>query len=168
MDAALQRLLDIQAIKEIHLRYCRGIDRMDWDMVRSCYHADAIDDHGPFKGNVEGFIKWASELLAGFQSTTHFIGNQLVEVRGDTAWAECYCRAYHRKRATEDTPAMDWLLNVRYVDRIDKRHGEWRIARRVIVCESERFDPVVGVQDLRSIWHRGSRDRLDPSYEQPR
>ena len=44
--AALQMLIDEAAIKKVHLRYCRGIDRMDWDLIRSCYHPDAIDDHG--------------------------------------------------------------------------------------------------------------------------
>ena len=29
MDAALQRLIDENEIRNLHLRYCRGIDRMD-------------------------------------------------------------------------------------------------------------------------------------------
>jgi hypothetical protein len=57
MDQELQRLIDIAAITDVHLRYRRGIDRMDWDLVRSCYHPGATDDHGPFRGSVEQFIR---------------------------------------------------------------------------------------------------------------
>ncbi|MEI6002085.1 hypothetical protein H3V53_34635 [Paraburkholderia bengalensis] len=31
-------------------RYCRGIDRIDWDLVRTCYHPDAFDEHGSSGG----------------------------------------------------------------------------------------------------------------------
>ncbi|WP_221890845.1 nuclear transport factor 2 family protein [Microbispora sp. KK1-11] len=34
---------DQQEIHEVVLRYCRGVDRLDMDLVRSAYHPDAID-----------------------------------------------------------------------------------------------------------------------------
>ena len=61
------------------------LDRRDAELVRSCYWPAAYDDHGPFKGTVEEFVDWVQEVLAYFDSTMHFIGNQLVEVDGDTA-----------------------------------------------------------------------------------
>ena len=48
MDPRLSRLLDRNEIEEVVLRYCRGIDRRDFDLVRSCYHPDATDRHGSF------------------------------------------------------------------------------------------------------------------------
>lgn len=164
MEAALQNLIDVQAIKDVHLRYCRGIDRADYDLVRSCYHPDAIDDHGPYRGDVEGFILWARERHRNIESTTHFTGNQLVELAGDVAWAEHYARAYHRTPATDDVPAMDWVLNLRYADRMERRAGEWKIVHRILACESQRSDVVVGDQTLRPPWHRGTRDKSDPTY----
>ncbi|WP_269138841.1 nuclear transport factor 2 family protein [Paraburkholderia hospita] len=50
MEMQLQRLLYIEAIKDVHARYRRGIDRMDWDIARPCYHPDAIDDPRPVQG----------------------------------------------------------------------------------------------------------------------
>jgi hypothetical protein len=80
MDPKLQRLLDEAEIRDVHLRYCRGIDRMDFDLVRSCYHPDGIDrhgdSHGAYEGDVEGFIKYAAGVLPMFESTMHFTGNQ--------------------------------------------------------------------------------------------
>ncbi len=52
-DSGLQELLSKQAIYELQCRYCRGIDRMDQALVRSCYHPDATDEHGSFSGGVE-------------------------------------------------------------------------------------------------------------------
>jgi hypothetical protein len=47
---ALEALLDKQAIYDVLLRYCRRIDRVDVDLVRSGYHAGAIDHHTGFEG----------------------------------------------------------------------------------------------------------------------
>ena len=60
---ALQRLLDEAAIRRVHLDYCRGVDRRDWELVRSCYHRDAVDHHGPYSGGIDGFIAWAIEFV---------------------------------------------------------------------------------------------------------
>lgn len=168
LDPALQRLLDETAVKNVHLRYCRGIDRMDWDLVRSCYHPGAADDHGPYRGDVDGFISWVSGVLGDFESTTHFSGNQIVEVDGDVAWHEAYARAYHRMAATSDAPAQDWVLNLRYADRMERRDGEWRIADRVCAYDSARTDTVAGSDSLGEEWQRGRRDHTDPSYRRDR
>jgi hypothetical protein len=163
LEDSLQRLLDVAAIKELHIRYCRGVDRMDWDLVRSCYHPDAIDDHGDYVGGVDGFIEYCKAGTPTFESTTHFTGNQLVEVDGDTAWAEHYARAWHRMPAGPDGLARDLVVNARYIDRLERRNGEWRLLKRVIVVDSERVDPVHD-RWVNPVLLRGSRDRSDPSY----
>jgi hypothetical protein len=161
----LQHLVDEAAIKRVHIRYCRAVDRMDWDLLRSCYHPGAVDDHGSFRGGVEEFIGWLAGQLPHLVSTMHFTGNQLVEIDGDRAWMESYTRAYHRIPATAGAPAADLVLNVRYVDRLEKRDGEWRIVDRVLVHDSERFDPVQGLAaEFGADQAAGTRDRTDPSY----
>ena len=79
--ARLARVVDQQEIADVIYRYCRGIDRCDFDLVRSCYHPDAIDDHGDFRGGVDEFIAFVQQGLPRFERTMHFIGNVLVEVR---------------------------------------------------------------------------------------
>jgi SnoaL-like domain len=167
MEQQLQRLLDIEAIKDVHARYCRGIDRMDWDIVRGCYHPEAIDDHGPFKGGLDDFIDWVADLLPGkFATTTHFSGQQIVEVKGDKASMESYSRAYHRQHPAADGSVHDWILNLRYIDELERRNGEWRFVHRLIVCDSEITLPVrPGDPDvIGETWHRGTRDKTDGSY----
>jgi hypothetical protein len=167
MDQGTQRILDLEAIREVHYRYCRGIDRRDWDLVRSCFHPDATDDHGEYAGGVDGLVEYAKAGTLRFESTFHMTGNQLIEIDGDAAWAERYAIAYHRLAATGDAPAADWVVNTRFVDRMERRDGEWRIARRVCIIDSQRSDPVSPVQGewATAGYLHGRRDRNDPSYE---
>lgn len=164
MDEALQRLIDEAAIKKVHLRYCRAIDRRDFDLLRSCYHPDAEDDHGDFVGGIDDFIEFCREGTLNFTSTSHHTTNMLVEVEGDHAWAEFYGRAYHRVAAKDGQPEKDLAVNTRWVDRFERRQGEWRIAKRLVVVDTDRVDPV-GERWVPDEQYRGRRDRSDPSYE---
>lgn len=159
----LQQLLDDAAIRDVHARYCRAIDRMDWDLLRSCYHPDATDDHGDYVGGIDGFIEYCKAGAGFFESTNHFACNQLVEVTGDTAWAEHYGLAFHRLAKTESRPAADLIANVRFIDRLERRSGEWKIAKRVIVIDSESTAPA-GEPWINPVLRRATRDKSDPSY----
>jgi 3-phenylpropionate/cinnamic acid dioxygenase small subunit len=140
----LQQLVDEAAIRKVLVRYARAIDRMDWDLLRTCYHPDAVDDHGLYCGDIEGFIDLLREKLALDESTTHFIGNQEIDIEGDVAFTETACVARHRRAAVGDTPASDYFGFLRYCDRFERRDGEWRIAHRVVVYEPGRVDDVRG------------------------
>ncbi|MCU1366515.1 MAG: nuclear transport factor 2 family protein, partial [Ilumatobacteraceae bacterium] len=131
--ARVERLIAESEIRDVCLRYCRGIDRRQFDLVRSCYHPDALDEHGDFLGTVEEFITHAARSLQRFESTMHLLGNILVEVGdgGDRARSEAYAVASHRLPATGDRPARDHVVGLRYIDDFERRDGTWRIADRV-------------------------------------
>lgn len=151
------------AIRELHLRYCRAVDRLDFELMRTCFHPDATTDYGALHvGDVEGFIAMASAGLKAYQATTHFIGNQLVEVDGDRAWAEHYTLATHRCAADESGPLRDFVVSFRYLDRLQRRDGDWRISHRALIQDWSRTDPVPPGDG--STLPSGRRDRNDPSY----
>lgn len=158
----LRRLLDESAIRALIARYSHAIDRLDWDELRSCYHDDAVDLHGDdFAGGIDTYIEWLHEHLpVANDATMHFTGTQSIEVDGDVAWAETYCLALHRLSATADAPTRDAVRPVRYVDRLERRHGEWRIARRTCIYEPGRIDGLAEPLPPSG----GARDRSDPSY----
>jgi hypothetical protein len=160
-EADIRRLVDQAAIRDVHLRYCRGVDRRDWELVRSCYHPDATDCHGPYNGGVEGFVVWAEEVCETIEITHHLTGNQLVEIDGDIAWHEAYTTAFHRFKPTATEAAMHWWLRVRYFDRMERRDGEWRIAERMVILDGQWRAPV---EELPGDWLRGTYDMSDPSY----
>ena len=162
-DARLEVLLAKQEIEEVVLRYCRGIDRMDQALVRSCYHPDATDEHGSFSGGVEAYIAFAWKLLPRYDATMHFVGNVLIEVEGDVARSEAYCIAHHRKQ--EGPPPSNLATGCRYVDRFERRDGEWRIAKRVVTTEWIRHDIPEVRFPIKENLRTGRRDRSDPVYE---
>ena len=61
LEARVQELLDREAIRDCLYRYCRGIDRLDEQALRSAYWEDATDRHGAYQGPASGFIQHALE-----------------------------------------------------------------------------------------------------------
>ena len=161
-DGRLQELLDRRDIEDVVLRYCRGIDRRDRDLVRACYHPDAIDDHGSFRGTVGEFIEWVFRLLGRYSQTMHFVGNVLVDLEGDVAAAETYGIAFHR--SDEDKPQLNLMTGFRYLDRFEKRAGTWRIATRTAVTEWSRIDDKPGRWETPEGFLTGLPDRGDALY----
>jgi ketosteroid isomerase-like protein len=138
----LERLVAESAIRQVVARYGRAIDSMDWDLLRSCYHPDAIDEHGVYNGGIEGFIELLERTLPTEVGTNHFMGASLIELDGDTAWVETHALGHHRSPASESEPLRDRLFFLRYADRFELRDGEWRIAHRVVVYEPGWVMPV--------------------------
>jgi len=162
MNSSLQHILDELEIRKIVARVCRGVDRMDLDLLRSCFHSDAALSGG-YEGGIEDFIEYCRSGRAPYISTTHFIGNQLIEVDGDAAWAESYVRASHRLAGQNGQPDTDRVAHGRYIDRFERREGKWRIASRIMAVDSDRVDIVTG-HWVPETQLNGRRDRSDPSY----
>ena len=63
MPKTLDELLCEAEIKDVHLRFCRGNDRLDEALLRGCFHPDAtIMLHEAF--DVDGFIAFAGSCSA--------------------------------------------------------------------------------------------------------
>ena len=141
---ALAHHLAEAEIRRVLHRYCRGIDRLDMTLVRSCFHPDARDDHGDYVGGLDGAIEHFEKALGRFERTMHFLGNILIEPSPSLhqARSEAYLIAMHRLRANARKPARDFWVGLRYVDDFALRDGEWRIANRVCAFEWSRIDPV--------------------------
>lgn len=175
-----QRVADRMAIQDVMHRWCRSVDRLDFDLMRSVFHADAIDDHGAFKGDVEGLVAWIRERHRTITFSAHRVTNMLIEFVGpDSALAETYGETIQRYPA-DGKAALAQLsggrqgevgaaavLNsyFRYVDRFERRDGAWRIARRSVVQDWKRIsDLPLEEWAPTSGWPAGRRDREDPLY----
>lgn len=133
---SMRALLDETAIRRLLHRYSRAVDRGDLEALREIYHPDAHDDHAPvYAGHVDGFIDFLAESLAHgtVTCTRHCISTINVEVDGDVAVAESYFDAYHRRAGDEG--CFDELAAGRYLDRLERRAGTWRIAARRVVWD---------------------------------
>lgn len=143
MDERLAALLDREEIRRVIMDFARAVDRRDWDLLRSCFHADARDDHGVFAGDADEYVDWVAANLSKFaERTMHFIGNVTVDLEGPAAaLSESYVVGYHRY-TREDGTRAEWIAAGRYLDRFEKRDGAWKIAARQLVWEWVRDEPV--------------------------
>lgn len=136
----MQEMLDKFALQQLVWAYCHGIDRRDYALVRSLYHDDAIDDHGPmFYGNPDEYVAWLPSMLANWDATSHVISNALFIVDGDEANGEVFVEAYHRTHAPDP---REIVAGGRYLDEYKKRDGIWRFYRRALVLDWMQNRPV--------------------------
>jgi hypothetical protein len=168
MDAELasvvRELHDRHEIYDCLMRYCRGVDRFDREMISSAYHPGALDDHGHFVGPAEELIDRVFALHGKLQRRTqHHITNHRCELAGDIAHAESY---YIFRSLNAEAPFHS-ITSGRYIDRLEKRHGRWGIVARVCTIDilDQQWDPTGNTLDGNH--EATSRDRSDPSYRRP-
>jgi hypothetical protein len=140
-QTAIEALLDKQAIAEVLYRYCRGCDRADAETLRACFHPDSQHRHGAFEGSSEQFCQLALKIVGPLKACKHMIGNILIELDGDVAFSEAHYSSFHRKVDAATGAEEDYFSGGRYLDRFERRHGQWKIARRVGLIDFERFEP---------------------------
>ena len=166
MDAAKEKLLDdLLAKHEIHevmMRYCRGVNRLDPELVRSCYHPDATEDHGASQGNAHGYSgEFTPEKFTAFKSMFHLVGNELVELAGDRAAHEAYFVGCHRYD-DDDGRETDMFFGGRYLSIFERRDGgPWLIADRTVVHDWSRVDLVATAWEPAQQFKQGVFSRED-------
>src|SRR5262249_26599528 len=116
--AKLQRLIDIQEMRDALTRYCRGTDRADYELATSAFWPDSTEDHGPYQGTSHDFIRGIMPILKEqyeqlFREVTHFT----VDIKGDLAESESYWFAILRDAT------LDLFQAGRYLDRWERRNG---------------------------------------------
>lgn len=166
----ITELIAKQEIREVVLRYCRGIDRLDMELVRSAYHPGGIDHHTGFDGPVEEYVPWVGPLLGTLGGTRHEIHNHFSEVAGDYAVVETYATARHwTAPSTDGSPGArpaeraNFSTGVRYVDHMERRDGRWGIVERYAIREWHRVDAEPTTAQGKP-GPKGSRDSDDPVF----
>jgi hypothetical protein len=123
---------DRAAIRDCLFRYSRGIDRCDMALLRTVYWPGAMDHHTGFTGTVEAFIDWAEPRLRAMAHNVHMMGDILIRLGGDKAAVESYL--WSVSVVSGDLGGERQVMcSGRYLDRFERRGGEWRIAERMVV-----------------------------------
>lgn len=164
--AAVQELIDREAIRTLIYAYCNAADRHDHDKMRSLYHPDAIDDHGHMSsGPAMDFIDRLPEIQAAMEILHHNVTTINLAIDGDYAEGEVYLLALHRVKGA-DGP-FDVLVGGRYFDKYERRDGRWKFAHRAIVADWANIH-TPSIVDLDHPFltgaHIGKPGPADPSY----
>ena len=166
----MEEMLAKHQIREVLARYARGIDRADGGLLRTCYHADAIEEHGgTFAGNAWDYIEQAIPKVMKMGPMQHLLGNSYIRLEGDVAHVETYVWTF--ARVTLDRTAWDTFTGGRLLDRFERRAGQWKIAHRRTIFDWNRdILPAEGwclgrFQPGTPGMLQGEKGSADPSYE---
>ncbi|GJM39311.1 MAG: hypothetical protein DHS20C19_26780 [Acidimicrobiales bacterium] len=152
-----------EAIRDVLAAYCRGIDRRDRSLVTACFHPDATDDHGAGPRTRDDFVAWCFDLLAGYGSTFHFLGQSTFDFEtSDTARVETYGIAGHRTPGGPDHRNL--TTGFRYLDRFEDRGDGWRITSRLAITDWSRVDREGDWWAVPDTLAQGSAGPDDPSH----
>lgn len=162
-DAAIDAMLDRQAISACMLRYTRGVDRLDEALIRSAFWDDAWDSHGPVNGTTQDFLDFWLPTQPQREVAQHFVTNHAIELDGEQAHSEAYFISCGKKVGSTTLE----MVGGRYADLWEKRAGKWRILRRLVLLDWQCTADAAQMTDRLSRSHRGSRDSDDPTYERP-
>lgn len=184
----VEELIARQKCYDVLTRYCRALDRCDLELMKSVYWSDSSESRGIFEGDALEFAAFIiDEIQALFEATQHAICNVHMEFDGDVAHIESYLLAYHKVKGaraqvrklfgsrymaqfdwTKDqgTP-HDFVFGGRYIDRLERRDGEWRIAERTAVMDWNQNGQSTAIWDqgiFKQLTTRGTRGPGDPVY----
>ncbi|HEV7752727.1 MAG TPA: nuclear transport factor 2 family protein [Baekduia sp.] len=159
-----RQLSDRALIEDVLMRHCRGVDRMDLELVEACFSADAHIKYEPIvdgsRAEYLAFLR-RPDALGGLTRTMHFASTLLIDLDGDVAHTELYARAHHTSTDEHHYAGAFVTTWLRYLDRFERRGGVWRIVDRVVVREWMRRDVAGMWEDVPA---PSRRDRSDPSY----
>lgn len=71
-------------------------------------------------------LEEAFHVLQQYDVTTHFNGQSIIKINGDTATGEVYCLAHHIKNAEKSL----LIMSIRYHDTYVKQKGKWFFSER--------------------------------------
>ncbi len=160
LAADIRYLKDRADILDCMNRYTRGADRLDRDLLLSAYHPDATDDRGAFTGGPVARVDWLLAYLRTLDHTTHHITNFTFDIDGDVAHCESYVLTTLMPAGSKEAT----IGCARYIDRFERRSGEWKIAHREAVMD---FNFTVPTSELPPKVLSSARDRTDRSYARP-
>jgi hypothetical protein len=163
----VQQLKDRTAILDCISRHSRGHDRHDKELIGSAYHPDGHDEHGHAINSGADYAAWINVVhAAGSQNHQHHITTHSCEIDGDTAHCESYVLVF----LLNHDGVSARVISGRYIDRLERRDGEWRIAVRRSTVELMFTADASMLQSQIFIdqgYSKGLRDRRDLSYVRP-
>jgi hypothetical protein len=158
----------VEQIRGVIEQSVRGLDRVDRAMILGAYLAGAVEEHDHFTGTVEAFAEFVcGDRSTRFAGSTHLIGMPAIELRGDTAFSTTSC-VVHRIAGTSSTGQQDrhdFVSGVRFLDKLERPGGGWRIAHRICLGDWAYTVPVApGLLAEGDARLSGRRDGTDPWY----
>lgn len=127
------RLLDLEEIRAVQLRYATGTDSRDWELFRTCFTDEVDVDFSAGFGqpavrlDADDWVVMTAPRMESFAATQHMITNHVITFDDDDhATGVAYVRAsHHLPNSTGDS---DQTVYGYYTNRFERTPDGWRIA----------------------------------------
>jgi hypothetical protein len=138
----IQSLADHRSITEVIHRYFFGADQRDYELLLSCYHADArlvvdgvlvADSRAALRRR---YAAGPPRVIGGegpVLGTTHVAGQISVDEDGDTARTVTLATAYLVVGGDQDRRLI--VRGLRYSDRLVRLDDGWKIVDRLLALD---------------------------------
>jgi hypothetical protein len=142
-NALLQRLLDIEEIKQLKARYFRCMDQKNWDGWRDVFARDAVlevPEANMVTSGRDAIIESVSGLLTGARTVHHGHMPEIEVTGAGTARGTWAMFDYVEWPAPDGGDRIGLQGYGHYVEEYVREDGQWRISRSRLV--RLRVDPL--------------------------
>jgi len=115
-------------------------DQGRWDDLLATFHPGGVIHVSWFRGAFPDFVERCRQNYGGGSRAKHQFWPARVKVNGARATSEV--NAAILVRQTIDGVTVDLTSQARFLDRLERRNGDWRMVERVTVYEQDRLDAV--------------------------
>ena len=147
-QADLQRLIDLEAIKQLKARYLRLMDLKRWDEWRTVFTTDCVMEvpevNTVYRGR-EGIVSRVSAVLAGTR-TCHHAHMPEIEFTGEGTALGTWAMFDYVEWPKQDGVRVGFQGYGHYREQYVRNDDEWRIARTRL--ERLRLDSLGAIPDL--------------------
>lgn len=116
-------------------------DQGRWDELLETFHPDGRISVTWFSGPFAAFVEASKRSFGSPRSSSkHLIGTPMLKLSGERAVAETNVAILGRQDL--DGIWVDSVAHARFLDRLKRRQGTWRIVERVAVYEKDTLTAV--------------------------
>jgi hypothetical protein len=115
-------------------------DQGRWDDLEALFHPDGEIAVSWFRGPYAEFVAHCRRNHGRGSTAKHLLWPARVRVNGSRATAETNVAILVRQ--TIEGVAVDLTSQGRFLDRVERRNGVWRMVERAALYEKDRLDPV--------------------------
>jgi hypothetical protein len=137
-------------------------DQARWPDLLDTFHPDGHIHVSWFNGPFADFVARCREQHGKGSSAKHLLWPSRVQGHGPRATAETNVAILVRQNI--DGVAVDVTSHARFLDRLERRGGVWRIIERACVYERDRLDPVEPSPAFGALMPAADTKSFPPAY----
>lgn len=135
---SVEEISDRLEIDQVLTAYATAVDAGRFAQLTEVFTDDAVIDYsatGGATGGLTEIIDWLGQVLPNFTAYCHHLGNQQIDLAGDTATSRTLCL-----NPMQAGDASTFLIALYYRDEWRRTEAGWRISRRELeLCLNAPF-----------------------------